>query len=397
MAKEKISNEQLFKENKLDELYLNVIGLMHYKGNLYQKIDDDEKESIYNMAFAEAVRRYDLSKEVKFSTFLCLILLGHLNKFVKRDREFRYSHLRISLDASYDDEHESYNLSNIIESTTYSNPEEHVICKDILDNIDNILDSKTAKCFKLYLSDINQTDIGKELGISQVQVSRLIKKGRIILKGYYNGTENIKPKIEQNNNTQNQKLEEKVIEIEACKRKTIHRINKKKTKEGGKKMATKKEQCFSLLDEGYSSSEIVKALAISKNTVTAYKQMWFNARNHVQKEEASSELMQQDTVQDVIEAPKDLPQDIPVVLDDEFNIVKSPDIDTSINPEIDTQKHYLELLYDNKTYRGKFGIYKISNGTSIDIVLDNPFATLTLEEFDIFNQEINELKQIIGQ
>lgn len=443
MAKEKISNEKLFKENKFDELYLNVIDLMRYKGNLYKKVDSEEKESIYNLSFTEAIKRYDLSKEVKFSTFLCLILLGNLNKYVTRDREYRNSHLRLSLDTP-SDENENSTLLSCIEDTHCVNPEENAICQDILKKIDVLLDKRTAECFKLFLNGNNQTEIGVKIGVSQVQVSRIIKKARTILKNYCNGTmppkeESVKKDIDNNDN--------KIAKDTAKKRKSNRRfdVNKPKERSSKNKMATKKDQCFALFEENYHTSEIVKALAIPKNTVITYRQMWLNSKKSItsniqitrdsekQKEkdqDTSFEKLFNDVFdekqnnigsnkKDIVDtkdvAPKinqaktvltskeeTIPdkqntEEIPASTKETIEDGKRAKIVLVEENCIKTNAPLLELIYENKVYKGRFGTYKIINKTKIELSLENPFAALTAEEFDIFSKEMNELKQNVGQ
>lgn len=398
MSKEKkISNEQLFEERRFDELYLNVIDLMRYKGNLYKKMDPVEKESIYNLSFAEVINRYDLSKDVKFSTFLCLVLAGNLNKYVSRDREYRNSHLRTSLDASLDDEDDNFKLLNCIESTTYDNPEEHSVCKEILDSIDEALDERMAKCLKLAIRDMKQEDIAKEMGISQVQVSRITKKARKILKEYLDGLREPYKKVV--------KTQEIETTMEAKKQASniSRRINRKKV--GVKKMATKKEQCFELFEDGYHTNDIVKALAIPKNTVVAYKQMWQNNKKAVVNKEKVLTAAKPVVAEEMVSAPevntdtaisignKEVIDQIVApnkVVSTINNIASSAEICTSIH------KKSLVLVTDIKVYRGTDLIYKV---TADKIIIGTQASSIELskENFITFYEEINELKSLIGQ
>ena len=187
-----------------------------------------DKEDIYQIAcmgFIKAIRRFDLSFEVKLSTYAVPYILGEVKKFLRDDGPVKVSRSIKELNAKIRELQEEYlkrgeelsliQISQIlrlpkediimaiesmqgvesIENATYSN-EKSGKTINILDTLSTNQDEQSLITDKItirkmieklnkrdkeiillrFYKDKTQTEVSKILGISQVQVSRIEKK-----------------------------------------------------------------------------------------------------------------------------------------------------------------------------------------------------------------------------
>ena len=113
--------------------------------------------------------KFDATKGYQFSTYAVKCISGMMHKQIENDLRGRrkYNGETISLETIIDDE---ITLADCIE---YKPPEDVSWVFDT-----KILTERELLVCRLLYEGENQTYIGKQLGVSQVQVSRIIKKIR---------------------------------------------------------------------------------------------------------------------------------------------------------------------------------------------------------------------------
>lgn len=213
-----------------DQVVTNNVGLVWsiVRRFMSRGYEADDLFQIGSIGLIKAIDKFDMTFEVKFSTYAVPMIMGEIKRFIRDDGVIKVSRslketagrIRITqeklcnefgreptldeiskeLDLAKEEvvmalesgaEVESLyktiyqgdgNSIYLIDKLEHSNDEsETMIDKLALKETLNSLDKKDREIIMLrYFSNKTQTDIAKELGISQVQVSRLEKK--ILLK-----------------------------------------------------------------------------------------------------------------------------------------------------------------------------------------------------------------------
>ena len=168
---------------------------------------------IGTIGLLKAIDKFDLSFEVKFSTYAVPLISGEIKRFLRDDgmikvsrslkelsykayqtqerlgkelgREPSVAELTMAMDACTDVESlhrpvckkEGQEMS-LMEKVGQADAAEervvdHLLLKELLKNLDK---DERKLIYLRYFSEKTQTQVGKELGISQVQVSRMEKK-----------------------------------------------------------------------------------------------------------------------------------------------------------------------------------------------------------------------------
>lgn len=209
-----------------DTLFQENIGLVYSVAKRFtgRGVEMEDLFQIGSIGLLKAVDKFDLSYDVKFSTYAVPMIMGEIKRFLRDDgilkvsRSLKESHykvyqLREVLERKLGREPTLLELSGemgipmeelvlIMESkveveslqkTIYQgegteislqdklpeqeNQQEHVLDRIFLEEILDTLDVKQRQLiFMRYFQDMTQTEIAKELGVSQVQVSRMEKK-----------------------------------------------------------------------------------------------------------------------------------------------------------------------------------------------------------------------------
>jgi RNA polymerase sporulation-specific sigma factor len=189
------------------------IGRGHETDDLYQ---------IGSMGFIKAIKRFDTSFDVQMSTYAVPYILGEIKRYIRDDGIIKVSrsikelqvkikilqdeyikkyHKEITIgeiskklkvdkeeiifameaerpvESIYQEEQNQDNKKELIEKIPYTeNQENKIINNMVLNQIINKLDSKEKQIILLrFYQDKTQSQVGKMLGISQVQVSRIEK------------------------------------------------------------------------------------------------------------------------------------------------------------------------------------------------------------------------------
>lgn len=209
-----------------DTLFGENVGLVYSvaKRFLGRGVDMEDLFQIGSIGLLKAVDKFDLSYDVKFSTYAVPMIVGEIKRFLRDDgilkvsRSLKESHykvyqLREVLERKLGREPTLLELSKemgismeelvlIMESkaeveslqktiyqgegteislmdklTEREDQQEHVLDRIFLEEILDTLDAKQRQLIYMrYFQDMTQTEIARELGVSQVQVSRMEKR-----------------------------------------------------------------------------------------------------------------------------------------------------------------------------------------------------------------------------
>ena len=202
---------------------LNYEPLVYSIINQYKNFDKEDLYQVAMMELSKAQKKYDKSFNVKFSTYAYLYILGGIKKYIRESKIIKVSKdyiklnqsvekakevmrqrlkreptitevslfLEIDEDKIYDAQMASQNIKSLDyyyedESTdlyNYIKTEEKSLDPYFLDLKDAImnLDEEERRIINArYFEDLTQTEVSKELGMSQVQVSR--KETKILQK-----------------------------------------------------------------------------------------------------------------------------------------------------------------------------------------------------------------------
>lgn len=120
----------------------------------------------------KAVRSFDISKGFAFATFATPVIRNEILMYLRRERN------RIktsSLNKIINDEN-MYEVGDLIESNFSLDDE--IVCRDLLKHLNIGLGKLNARDRKIviwYISGHKQDDIAKKIGVSQAQISRIIR------------------------------------------------------------------------------------------------------------------------------------------------------------------------------------------------------------------------------
>lgn len=204
-----------------EELVLNNMGLVRSIASRFSfcGYDIEDLSQIGAIGLIKAVRKFDVSYGVKFSTYAVPVIMGEIKRFLRDDgiikisrsirenaikakkcenelrnrlgREPTLAEISEKSEISVDDLLEAYDATNPVETITPINDEGQEynlpVCKNdsneekIINRIfvENMLDSLSEREKKIiilrYFRNKTQAEVAKEIGVSQVQISRIEK------------------------------------------------------------------------------------------------------------------------------------------------------------------------------------------------------------------------------
>ena len=209
---------------------INIEGVLEYENLVYsivhkygRKYDTDDLYQVGMLGLVEARNNFDESLDVKFSTYAYYYILGEITKYIRESKSLKISKDMIklnksinsavdvmtqklgrepttlelslfldieedkindvliamqdvqSLDYSYDDEN-SNDLYNLISDKDTIKLE----LIDLKEELKRLNPEEKQLIIKRYYEDLTQTELSKQTGISQVQISR--KESKILEK-----------------------------------------------------------------------------------------------------------------------------------------------------------------------------------------------------------------------
>ena len=138
-----------------------------------------ETEDLYQIAcmgFIKAIKRFDKSYCVKFSTYAVPYILGEIKKFIRDDgiikvsRSIKELGFKVFMESINDDIYERKISSNLDEQSK-------IIDKIAVEELVENLNTRDKEIIKLrFYNEKTQMQVAEILGISQVQVSRIEKR-----------------------------------------------------------------------------------------------------------------------------------------------------------------------------------------------------------------------------
>ena len=204
--KKKILEAQNGDQQALNEIVKENYGLIYSIAKRFEN-RGYEMEDIYQigaMGMVKAIKKFDFSYDVMFSTFIVTYIIGEIRRFLRDDgpikvsRSLKYLAAKIKEEKSKDENITIKELAkklneteeNIIMAIDSSNAPESLEGKidddkqSVLEKFKtndnqeiNIVDNLSLKIIYLrYYKCQRQKNVAKIIGISQVQVSRLEKK-----------------------------------------------------------------------------------------------------------------------------------------------------------------------------------------------------------------------------
>lgn len=188
MQEELIQEFQNGNKRAGDDFYNANINLVKYAVKKYKLVsmDGEETVALVNQAFAKSMQAFDPSKG-KFTTYFMISARGHIlrhfrdyKNIIKSHRDDYMANITIPCD-SLDKVIFSGDSVDICLKDTFGVYEDQskLIVDEALENINE----RDRKIFILhYTAGFTQEEIGKMLGVTQVQISRRITKVKASLK-----------------------------------------------------------------------------------------------------------------------------------------------------------------------------------------------------------------------
>ena len=183
-------------KNKLVE---NNIGLIRsvLRGFMNRGYEVDDLFQIGSIGLLKAIDKFDTSFNVKFSTYAVPMIVGEIKRFLRDDGLIKVSRSlkqvagqakraedmlskRLGREPTIQEISEEINVEAeevVMALESSYHPEEEILDSIFLKEILNKLEPRDRQVIILrYFKDKTQTEVAKELGISQVQVSRIEKR-----------------------------------------------------------------------------------------------------------------------------------------------------------------------------------------------------------------------------
>lgn len=137
-----------------------------YKGTIEDYYD------VCAIGLCKAAILYDTSKGVKFATYACVIIENEIRQLLRNNKK-KYSVPVYSLDMTFSSTSDGTGEIAFGENlTTGLSAYDEILPYQL----DKILNAQEYKLVALTLQDYTQVEIGKIVGISQAQVSRIFSK-----------------------------------------------------------------------------------------------------------------------------------------------------------------------------------------------------------------------------
>lgn len=222
---EKITKAQSGNQYYIDQLFIENTGLINSIVNKFKNINYEREDlfQIGSIGLIKAINKFDISYNVKFSTYAVPLIMGEIKKFIRDDGKIKVSRsIKSNIKKIKQAEEKlqkslgrSPTISEISEETQVDK-DDIIIALDAniqMNYIENIYDEKDKDVLPLvekvedkknknindfdkvilieiikqlnsrerqiiilrYFKDMTQSEVAKMIGISQVQVSRLEK------------------------------------------------------------------------------------------------------------------------------------------------------------------------------------------------------------------------------
>ena len=92
-----MTNEELFKIGDFEELYKQNLAFIYKQISPYRHVEFDERVSLANLAFAKVLKSYDISKGIKFVSYLGGTIKHEIWHYINKNSKFN----ELSLEYEY--------------------------------------------------------------------------------------------------------------------------------------------------------------------------------------------------------------------------------------------------------------------------------------------------------
>ena len=161
------------------------MGLVHSIAARFKNrgVEMEDLVQIGCIGLLKAIDKFDLSYDVKFSTYAVPMITGEIKRFLRDDGMVKVSRSLKEMAAKayalretiYQSDGNEISLGERLPQE--ENQQEKVVNRMFLEQALNMLDKKERELIYLrFFQDRTQSSIAGELGMSQVQVSRMEKK-----------------------------------------------------------------------------------------------------------------------------------------------------------------------------------------------------------------------------
>lgn len=171
-----MTNEELFQNNMIDELYIKNQKFIYYLVKKYKNLPSDDVISLANAGFAKAINSYSLDKETKWITYSsrCMEneILMYMRQLKKRNEE-------ISLENTLHVDGEGNELTLLDTLPDECNIENEFIERLDIENMRVAIDKlpdKYKSVVELHLAGVEQREIARRMKLSQSYISRILHK-----------------------------------------------------------------------------------------------------------------------------------------------------------------------------------------------------------------------------
>jgi RNA polymerase sigma factor (sigma-70 family) len=185
-----MTNEELFAKGDIEALYNNNLKYMFSLRYKFKGMDWEELQSLCNLGFSKAVKKYSPDKNVKFITYLAMCLQNEVFKYFKDSK--KHANLVYLSDSvvSYKN-----GQSQTLEDTLSIEIDflENFICKEENEELKsalNCLSNREKAVMDLVLSNKTQVQISKLIGVQQASISRIQKRSINKIRRFLNGYKN---------------------------------------------------------------------------------------------------------------------------------------------------------------------------------------------------------------
>ena len=178
-----MNNFLLVKESEIVKRY-NFLVRKIAKSYLDFSVDPlEDLVQVGLIALVKAYRRFDKSKDIKvFQNYAIQYIKGYIRHYLRDKQNVlknprKNTKINIIWIDNIQEEKNNYSNEYLLEDKFSLQNQENIENKILLDNIISKLDDNKKKIIKLrYFDDLTQSELSKVIGVSQMEVSRLLKK-----------------------------------------------------------------------------------------------------------------------------------------------------------------------------------------------------------------------------
>ena len=155
------------------DMYKDLMEYITFFKKKFPSISEDEIESELNYSIAVAYDRYDESKNVKFKTYVFTIMFNQCKQILRKCEAKKHISPSFYLDDFVeDDEGNTSEYINTVSVSDYASNDYALLLSHLRDIYSEVLTTKQADIFKLYLQGMSTDKIAVTLNTSVNNINR---------------------------------------------------------------------------------------------------------------------------------------------------------------------------------------------------------------------------------